>query len=96
MSGKGTVLKPDGEVFVVNKTQYLGLAKLLQLLYNQKENMKKICILLATVFLFACNDNAENHSTDLDRTKNNDTSVVPVDSANTLPIDTADTTHLNP
>lgn len=57
--------------------------------------MKKISIVLATVFLFACNDNAEIQPTDLDRTKNNDTSVVPVDSANTLRTDSADTTRLN-
>jgi hypothetical protein len=57
--------------------------------------MKKISIALATVFLFACNDNAENEPTDLDRTKNNDTSVVPVDSVDALRVDSADTTHLN-
>jgi hypothetical protein len=57
--------------------------------------MKKISIVLATVILFACNDNAGNQPTDLDRTKNNDTSVVPVDSPNTLRTDTIDTTHLH-
>ena len=58
--------------------------------------MKKITIALVTVFLFACNDNAGNQPTDVDRTKNNDTSAVPLDSANTPRIDTAaDTTRLD-
>lgn len=57
--------------------------------------MKKITIALATVFLFGCNDNAENQPTDLDRTKNNDTSVVPMDSLNAIRIDSTDTTRLN-
>ena len=51
--------------------------------------MKKTFIVLATVFLTACggNENAENQPTDLDRTKNNDTSVVPMDSTNSLRTD---------
>ena len=59
--------------------------------------MKKTFIVLATVFLTACggNENAENQPTDLDRTKNNDTSVVPVDSVNSIRTDSIDTTRLN-
>jgi hypothetical protein len=59
--------------------------------------MKKISIALVTVFLISCggNENAENQPTDLDRTKNNDTSVVPIDSLNALKTDSTDTTRLN-
>jgi len=59
--------------------------------------MKKTFIVLATVFLMACggNENAENQPTDLDRTKNNDTSAVPVDSVNSLRTDSTDTARLN-
>ncbi|MBO9681124.1 MAG: hypothetical protein J7502_00395 [Flavisolibacter sp.] len=58
--------------------------------------MKKTLIVLATIFLTACggNENAENQPTDLDRTKNNDTSAVPADSVNTLHTDSTDTTRL--
>jgi hypothetical protein len=58
--------------------------------------MKKIFILLVTSCLFAChgNESADNKPTDLDRTKNNDTSVVKTDSLNTIKKDSTDTTHL--
>lgn len=57
--------------------------------------MKKILIVLALSIFFAChgNENAENKPTDLDRTKNNDTSVVPADSSATVAKDSVDTTH---
>lgn len=60
-------------------------------------NMKKLAIALATIFFISCggNENAENQPTDLDRTKNNDTSVVPVDSLNPIKTDSTDTTRLN-
>jgi hypothetical protein len=59
--------------------------------------MKKISIVLVAIFLISCggNENAENQPTDLDRTKNNDTSVVPIDSLNALKTDSTDTTGLN-
>jgi hypothetical protein len=59
--------------------------------------MKRISIVLATVFLIAChgNETAETQPTDLDRTKNNDTSVVPVDSVNIIRTDSTDTTQLH-
>jgi hypothetical protein len=59
--------------------------------------MKKISIALVAIFLISCggNENAENQPTDLDRTKNNDTSVVPIDSLNALKTDSTDTTRLN-
>lgn len=59
--------------------------------------MKKLSTVLFTVFLLAChgNETAENQPTDLDRTKNNDTSVVPRDSVTTLPMDSTDSAHLN-
>jgi hypothetical protein len=59
--------------------------------------MKKVSIILAIVFLIAChgNETAETQPTDLDRTKNNDTSAVPVDSVNTIRTDSTDTTRLS-
>lgn len=57
--------------------------------------MKKITIALATVFLVACNNNAENQPGDLDRTKNNDTSAIPIDTTHTIQRDSVDTTRLN-
>ena len=89
---KSTVLKPVGEGFIVNKTQYLLLAKLLQ-----QQSMKKILIVLGLSFLFAChgNETADSKPTDLDRTKNNDTSAVKIDSSNAIKKDNTDTTHLN-
>jgi hypothetical protein len=59
--------------------------------------MKKISIALVAIFLISCggNENAENQPTDLDRTKNNDTSIVPIDSLNALKTDSTDTTRLN-
>ena len=59
--------------------------------------MKKIAITLVTIFLISCggNENAENQPTDLDRTKNNDTSAVPLDSLNAPKTDSTDTTRLN-
>jgi hypothetical protein len=50
---------------------------------------------LLIVFLSACgNQSAENRPTDLDRTKNNDTSAVPSDSSRTIKKDSIDSTHL--
>jgi hypothetical protein len=59
--------------------------------------MRKIFVLMSLVFLFAChgNENAETKPTDLDRTKNNDTSVVPNDSSMVARKDSTDTAHLN-
>jgi len=58
--------------------------------------MKKILIVLGLSCLFAChgNENAENKPTDVDQTKNNDTSAVPVDSSRTILKDSTDTTRL--
>jgi hypothetical protein len=58
--------------------------------------MKKIFLVLGLSLLFAChgNETADSKPTDLDRTKNNDTSVVPTDSSKTLIKDSTDTTHL--
>jgi hypothetical protein len=44
--------------------------------------MKRIIIALSTIVLIACggNQSADNPPTDLDRTKNNDTSALVVDS----------------
>jgi len=59
--------------------------------------MKKIFIGLGLSFLFAChgNENAENQPTDVDKTKNNDTSAVIKDSINTQSVDSTDTSRLN-
>ena len=59
--------------------------------------MKKIFIVLGLSFLFAChgNETADNKPTDLDRTKNNDTSVVSTDSSSIIMKDSTDTTHDN-
>jgi hypothetical protein len=58
--------------------------------------MRKIFVLMSLVFLFAChgNENAETKPTDLDRTKNNDTSVVPTDTSVVAKKDSTDTTHV--
>lgn len=57
--------------------------------------MKKSLFILLITILYACgNQSAENQPTDLDRTKNNDTSVVPTDTSQTLKRDSTDTTHL--
>jgi hypothetical protein len=53
-----------------------------------------IFILVITVFCACGNQSAENQPTDLDRTKNNDTSVVPKDSSQTMKKDSTDSTHL--
>jgi hypothetical protein len=89
---KGTDLKPVAEGFIVNKTQYLLLAKLLR-----QQSMKKIFFIAGLSFLLAChgNETADSKPTDLDRTKNNDTSAVKMDSLNTIKKDSLDTTHLN-
>jgi hypothetical protein len=56
--------------------------------------MKKIFIVSSLSFLIACgNQSAENDPSDLDRTKNNDTSAVIQDSLTPVQKDTADTTH---
>jgi hypothetical protein len=57
--------------------------------------MKKIFIILGLSCLFAChgNENAENKPTDLDRTKNNDTSIVLKDSSTLIKRDSTDTVH---
>jgi hypothetical protein len=57
--------------------------------------MKQIFIFLVLGCLIACNGNetAESKPTDLDRTKNNDTSVVATDSPYTATPGSADTTH---
>jgi hypothetical protein len=58
--------------------------------------MKKIFIVISLSFLFAChgNENSENKPTDLDRTKNNDTSAVPRDSSMIPQKDSLDSAHL--
>jgi len=57
--------------------------------------MKKSLFVLLITILSACgNQSAENRPTDLDRTKNNDTSVVPSDSSRTIKNDSIDTTRL--
>jgi len=57
--------------------------------------MKFSLFVFAIVILCGCgNQSAENQPTDLDRTKNNDTSVVPVDSSQTLKKDSIHSTHL--
>ena len=60
--------------------------------------MKKLFIVLGLGPLFAChgNETADNKPTDLDRTKNNDTSAVPTDSAKPYVKDSIDTTHRHP
>jgi hypothetical protein len=59
--------------------------------------MKKVSIILTTVFLIAChgNETAETQPTDLDRTKNNDTSAMPIDSVNIIRTDSSDTIRLS-
>ena len=59
--------------------------------------MKKIFIALLVSCLFAChgNENAENQPTDVDHTKNNDTSAVKTDSSKTIQKDSTDTTRLH-
>jgi hypothetical protein len=59
--------------------------------------MKKIFIVLGLSFLFAChgNETADNKPTDLDRTKNNDTSVVPTDSSSIIVKDSTDSASQN-
>ena len=59
--------------------------------------MKKIFIYLGMSFLVAClgNENAENQPTDVDQTKNNDTSAVIKDSINTAQRDSTDTSRLH-
>jgi hypothetical protein len=58
--------------------------------------MKKLSIVVFTVFLLAChgNETAENQPTDLDRTNNNDTSAIPRDSINTAKLDSTDSARL--
>jgi hypothetical protein len=58
--------------------------------------MKKMFIVLVTSCLFAChgNESAESKPTDLDRTKNNDTTAIKTDSSHILQKDSTDTTHL--
>jgi hypothetical protein len=59
--------------------------------------MKKIFIVLGLSFLFAChgNESADSQPTDLDRTKNNDTTAIKTDSLNNIKTDSTDTTHLH-
>ena len=45
---------------------------------------KSLFVLLITISSACGNQSAENRPTDLDRTKNNDTSVVPSDSSRTI------------
>lgn len=57
--------------------------------------MKNSLFVLAIIVLCSCgNQSAENQPTDLDRTKNNDTSAVPADTSQTIKKDSTDTTHL--
>ena len=53
-----------------------------------------ILILVITVFCGCGNQSAENKPTDQDRTKNNDTSVVPRDSTQIPKRDSIDSTRL--
>jgi len=82
-------LRLDGEGLNVNKTCFCSWQ-------NSCGNqfMKKIFLVLGLGFLFAChgNETANTKPTDLDRTKNNDTSVVPSDSTK-IHKDSTDTTH---
>ena len=56
--------------------------------------MKKILLALTIVFLLSCrNGAAENKPTDLDHTKNNDTSVIKKDSLNPKIKDSLDSAH---
>ena len=90
---KGKALKPAKKGSIVNKTCFLA-----------RQNgcgsccfvrMKKILIILGLSCLVAChgNENAENKPTDLDRTKNNDTSAIPKDSLSIMKRDSTDTTR---
>jgi hypothetical protein len=91
LSGKGTVFKPDEEDFTVNKTCYLKLAKT-----GVTITMKKIIVVLVVGKFLSCgNQSAENQPTDLDRTKNNDTSAVSIDSSKMIQSDGTDTSRLN-
>jgi hypothetical protein len=58
--------------------------------------MKKIIVVLAVSSFLSCgNQSAENHPTDLDRTKNNDTSAVTMDSSMMNQTDSVDTSRVN-
>lgn len=59
--------------------------------------MKKISIVLALSCLLAChgNESAESEPTDLDRKKNDDTTVIKTDSANMIKKDSTDTVSKN-
>ena len=54
---------------------------------------KSIFILVITVACACGNQSAENQPTDLDRTKNNDTSAVPADTSQIIKKDSTDSTH---
>jgi hypothetical protein len=57
--------------------------------------MKNALFVLVIIIFCGCgNQSAENQPTDLDRTKNNDTSVVPADSSQNIKRDSTDSTHL--
>jgi hypothetical protein len=57
--------------------------------------MKALLFVLVLIIFCGCgNQSAENQPTDLDRTKNNDTSVVPSDSSHIIKRDSTDTTRL--
>jgi uncharacterized lipoprotein len=56
--------------------------------------MKKMLLALAIGFLAACgNESAENKPTDVDKTKNNDTSATKKDSINPKTLDSLDSAH---
>jgi len=57
--------------------------------------MKTSLLVLVLIIFCSCgNQSAENQPTDLDRTKNNDTSVVPADSSQNMKRDSTDSTRL--